>query len=106
MDGAEALRPHELIELLLFYAIPRRDVNVLAHELVRRFGGVRGVLTADEAALSAVPGVGARAARLLARVGEVIDAAIRTGADLMARGLEVAQRRRPDSALFRFCRLP
>lgn len=71
MDGAEALRPHELIELLLFYAIPRRDVNVLAHELVRRFGGVRGVLTADEAALSAVPGVGARAARLLARVGEV-----------------------------------
>ncbi len=38
--------------------------------------------------------------------GEDGAAAIRTGADLMARGLEVAQRRRPDSALFRFCRLP
>ena len=52
MDGAEALRPHELLELLLFYAIPRRDVNALAHELDKRFGGVCGVLAADEAALA------------------------------------------------------
>ena len=54
MDGAEALRPHELLELLLFYAIPRRDVNALAHELDKRFGGVCGVLAADEAALARV----------------------------------------------------
>lgn len=68
-EGAEALRAHELIELLLFYAIPRRDVNALAHELVCRFGGAQGVLTAGEEALAATPGVGRRAARLLARMG-------------------------------------
>ena len=39
LEGAEALRPHELLELLLFYAVPRRDVNDLAHALDARFGG-------------------------------------------------------------------
>lgn len=70
-DGAEALRSHELIELLLFYALPRRDVNALAHELDRRFGGVRGVLTAAPEALAAVPGMGIRAARMLERIGKL-----------------------------------
>ena len=74
MDGAEALRPHELLELLLFYAIPRRDVNALAHELDKRFGGVCGVLAADEAALAKTPGVGARAAHWLKCVGALCDA--------------------------------
>ena len=71
-DGAlAAFKPHEVIELLLFYALPRRDVNELAHRLDKRFGGVRGVLAASEQALRAEPGIGARAARLLACVGEV-----------------------------------
>ena len=74
MDGAEALRPHELLELLLFYAIPRRDVNALAHELDKRFGGVCGVLAADEAALAKTPGVRARAAHWLKCDGALCDA--------------------------------
>ena len=74
LDGVEALRPHELLELLLFYAIPRRDVNALAHDLDARFGGVHGVLTADEKLLAATPGVGARAAQWLKRVSALGDA--------------------------------
>ena len=68
--GLEGLAPHEIIEFLLFYPIPRRDVNELAHQLTSRFGSLRGVLTASLPELEAVPGVGARTARWLALVGE------------------------------------
>ena len=40
--GFEGLQPHEIIEFLLYYAIPRQDVNELAHALIRRFGSVQG----------------------------------------------------------------
>lgn len=39
LSGAE-LEDHELLELLLTYAIPRADVNPLAHHLLDRFGGL------------------------------------------------------------------
>ena len=68
--GFEGLEPHEIIEFLLFYAIPRQDVNELAHRLIDRFGSVQGVLEAELPELEAVPGVGARTARWLALVGE------------------------------------
>ena len=68
--GFEGLEPHEIIEFLLFYAIPRQDVNELAHRLIDRFGSVRDVLNAEIPALESVPGVGARTARWLALVGE------------------------------------
>lgn len=63
--GLSALSPHEVIELLLFYAVPRQDVNELAHALIDRFGTVTGVLSAGEAQLMTVPGVGFRAAETL-----------------------------------------
>ena len=69
-NGFEGLEPHEIIEFLLFYAIPRQDVNELAHRLIDRFGSVRGVLSAELPELESVPGVGARTARWLALVGE------------------------------------
>ena len=68
--GFEGLEPHEIIEFLLFYAIPRQDVNELAHRLIDRFGSVQGVLRAELPALESVPGVGAKTARWLALVGE------------------------------------
>lgn len=80
MGGAESLKPHELIELLLFYAIPRRNVNALAHALIERFGSANGVLTADEKALREVEGVGAHTARVLCEIGRLC----RAYADLRA----------------------
>jgi DNA repair protein RadC len=56
--GGEALLDHELIEYLLALAIPRRDTKPLAYALLREFGGIGGVLTADGEALARVGGMG------------------------------------------------
>ena len=56
--GGDALLDHELIEYLLALAIPRRDTKPLARLLLREFGGIEGVMTADWAALERVPGMG------------------------------------------------
>lgn len=63
--GLESFTDVEAIELLLYYAIPRRDTNELAHALLDRFRSFRGVLEADGEALAAVPGIGENAAGLL-----------------------------------------
>ena len=79
--GFEGLEPHEIIEFLLFYAIPRQDVNELAHRLIDRFGSVQGVLRAELPALESVPGVGAKTARWLALVGEAAAASANVSAE-------------------------
>lgn len=56
--GGEALLDHELIEYLLALAIPRRDTKPLAKALLREFGGIGGLLTADSVALMRVSGMG------------------------------------------------
>lgn len=56
--GANAMPEYELLELILFRAIPRRDVKPLAHALMARFGDFNRVLTAPEARLRDVSGVG------------------------------------------------
>ncbi len=57
--GSEALPDYELLELLLYLAIPRGDVKPLAKQLLERFGGsFAGVLGADAAELAKVKGVG------------------------------------------------
>lgn len=43
----DSLHEHQILELLLFYAIPRKDVNPLAHRLIESFGSLYGVLNAD-----------------------------------------------------------
>jgi DNA repair protein RadC len=57
IGGADALPDYELLELLLFLALPQRDVKPLARALLSRFGDFAGVMTADVAALTRVPGV-------------------------------------------------
>lgn len=64
-EGLDAFQPHEALELILFHAVARRDVNPLAHALIDRFVSLHGVLNAGEDALSAVPALGGRAAALL-----------------------------------------
>ena len=55
--GGEALQDYELIEYLLALAIPRRDTKPLAKALLREFGGIGGLLSADPEALLRVDGV-------------------------------------------------
>jgi DNA repair protein RadC len=56
--GADALPDYELLELVLFAAIPRRDVKPLAKDLVRRFGSFAEVIAAPRERLVEVSGVG------------------------------------------------
>ncbi len=55
--GADALPDYELLELILFRAIPRRDVKPLAKALLARFGGFNEVMSAPVERLVEVPGV-------------------------------------------------
>ena len=64
-DGLESFEPHNVLELLLFYAVPRKDTNELAHLLIDRFGSLAGVLDAPYEELLKVDGVGRNAAGLL-----------------------------------------
>ena len=64
-SGLDAFADHEALELLLYYAIPRRDTNPIAHALMERYGSLSAVLAAPAEDLKKVEGVGASAAILL-----------------------------------------
>ena len=63
--GLDAFSDHEALELLLYFAVPRADTNLLAHRLIARFGSLDGVLSATARELEAVEGVGECASTLL-----------------------------------------
>jgi DNA repair protein RadC len=56
--GADAVSDYELLELVLFRAIPQRDVKPLAKELIRRFGSFGEVIAAPHARLKEIKGIG------------------------------------------------
>jgi DNA repair protein RadC len=62
VGGPDALPDYELLELVLFRAIPRRDVKPLAKALIEKFGSYAEVLSAPYERLAEVPGVGDAAA--------------------------------------------
>ena len=64
-SGLDAFADHEALELLLYYAIPRRDTNPIAHALMERYGSLSAVLAAPVEDLKKVEGVGESAAILL-----------------------------------------
>lgn len=68
--GAAALQDYELIELLLFAAIPRRDVKPLAKAVIERFGSYAGALSASREELAAIDGLGDAAIDTLLAVRE------------------------------------
>ena len=63
--GLDILSDHEALELLLYFSIPRGDVNPLAHRLVDRFGSFAGVMDARYEELLEVEGVGENTATLI-----------------------------------------
>ncbi|MCQ2424094.1 MAG: hypothetical protein MJ088_04275 [Clostridia bacterium] len=70
-EGLDEFEPHNVLELLLFYAIPRRDTNEIAHRLLDRFGSLGGVFSADVKELQKVEGVGRATANFLRLVPAV-----------------------------------
>ena len=68
--GLAGFDDHNILELLLFYAIPRRDTNRIAHELMDTFGTLDAVFEAPPEALMTVDGIGENAAALIRLVPE------------------------------------
>ena len=69
--GLDAFADHEILELLLYYAIPRRDTNPIAHALMERYGSLPAVLAAPREDLKRTEGIGESAAVLLHLVPQV-----------------------------------
>lgn len=70
--GLDSFNELNALELLLFYAIPRKDTNVMAHELIDRFGSLSGVFDASLRELTEVPGIGENAALLIKLVPQMM----------------------------------
>ena len=70
--GLTSMNDINALELLLFYAVPRRDTNELAHLLLQRFGSLDGVFSASVEELSEVEGIGSYAASLITLVPEIM----------------------------------
>ncbi len=62
--GFEGFNEHEILEMLLYYACPRKDMNEIAHELMNRFGSIAGVLDADYEDLITIKNITENAATL------------------------------------------
>lgn len=71
-EGIGSFSEHEVLELLLMYAIPQRDVNPLAHALLETFGSLSAVLEADVGELMRVRGVGRNAASLISLMPQLM----------------------------------
>lgn len=67
-EGLDSFEDHQILELLLFYAIPRRDTNEIAHSLIIKYGSLSGVLEADPKDLANTPGLGENSAVLLSLI--------------------------------------
>ena len=67
-SGMDSLSDVQVLEVLLYYAIPRADTNPIAHRLLERFGSLSGVLEAAPDELSNIEGMGDAAAQLIALI--------------------------------------
>ncbi len=65
MAGGESIPDYDLLELLLTYAVQRRDVKPIARELLEKFHDLSGVMNAGLEELCQVPGIGKNSALLI-----------------------------------------
>lgn len=70
-QGLDGFAAHEILELILMFAIPQKNVNPLAHRLLEHFGSLHAVLEADVKELVKVEGIGEYAATLLSLFAHV-----------------------------------
>ena len=68
LDGFE---PHQILELLLFFSIPRQDTNEIAHALIDKFGSLSGVFDASFQDLIKVTGIKENSATLIKLIPQI-----------------------------------
>jgi len=67
-DGFESFEDHQVLELLLFYSIQRKDTNETAHRLLDTFGSLAAVFEAEPSELMKVKGIGYNSAVLISSI--------------------------------------
>ena len=70
-SGLDDFAPHNVLEFLLFYSIPRGDTNPIAHRLIDVFGSLSGVFDATPEELMKVSGVGESTAILISMIPQM-----------------------------------
>lgn len=70
-SGLRDFEDHNVLELLLFYAVPYKDTNELAHKIINHFGSIERAFEADFDELCTIDGVGENIATLLKLVPEI-----------------------------------
>lgn len=69
--GLDSFSPHSVLELLLYYAIPQKDTNSIAHRLIRQFGSLSAVFDAPIDELLKVDGIGRSSAILIKMIPQL-----------------------------------
>jgi DNA repair protein RadC len=70
-SGIDAFHDYEVLELLLSYAIPRKDVKPLAKKLLHKFGSLKGIVDAEVSSLEKIEGVSVHTAILIKLIKEM-----------------------------------
>ncbi|MDP4181072.1 MAG: DNA repair protein RadC [Bacillota bacterium] len=70
-EGLDSFESHQVLELILFYCIPRRDTNEIAHNLIKKYGSLSGVFEADIKDLETTEGIGENSAYLLSLIPSI-----------------------------------
>lgn len=68
-NGLSAFSEHEILELLLYYSVPRINTNEQGHRLIEHFGSINGVLSAEISELENVKGISESSAVLINLIG-------------------------------------
>lgn len=72
LNSPDSFEDHELLELILFYSIPRKNTNETAHRLIERFGSVRGILDASIDSLVEVDDIGMNTALYIKAIAKLV----------------------------------
>ena len=64
-EGLDAFNEHQILELLLFYTIPLKDTNEIAHDLIKTFGSLSRVFDAHPKELQKVHGISEHSSTLI-----------------------------------------
>jgi DNA repair protein RadC len=70
-ESFESFAVHELLEMFLYYSIPRNDTNPIAHELLEHFGSLKGIFNASVDELEEIDGIGKQTAVLIKMIPEI-----------------------------------
>ncbi len=82
-SGLDDFEAHNVLELLLFYSVPRKDTNPLAHRLINRFGSLSGVFDAKPEDLIKVDGVTENTAVLISMIPQIARKYLEDKADVV-----------------------